>query len=77
LAQQVFVGGKTPFSAVAQTVGFDLGKSKMLYLSMEIDGHSLRQLAQGHLFSARPERPISSSASSKIDARFGRLFYHP
>jgi hypothetical protein len=37
LAQQAFVGGKTPFSVVAQTVGFDPGKSKMLYLSMGID----------------------------------------
>jgi hypothetical protein len=31
---QAFVGGKTPFSAVAQMVGFGLGRSKMLYLSM-------------------------------------------
>ena len=30
------VGGKTPFSAMAQTVGFDLGKSKMLYLPIGI-----------------------------------------
>jgi hypothetical protein len=77
LAQQVFVGGKTPFSAVAQTAGFDLGKSKMLYLSTEIDGHSSASLPKVIYISARPERPISSSASSKIYARFGRLFYHP
>jgi hypothetical protein len=34
---EVADGGKTPFSAVAQTVGFDLGKSKMLYLPIGID----------------------------------------
>jgi hypothetical protein len=28
---------KRQFSAVAQTVGFGLGKTKMLYLSMGID----------------------------------------
>jgi hypothetical protein len=52
---------------VAQTVGFDLGKSKMLYLSME----NSASLPKVIYISARPERPISSSASSKIDARFG------
>jgi hypothetical protein len=32
-----FVEGKIPFLAVAQTVGFGLGRSKMLYLSTGID----------------------------------------
>jgi len=32
-----FVEGGIPFLAVAQTVGFDLGRSKMHYLSMGID----------------------------------------
>ncbi len=36
-AGQVFVEGGNPFLAVAQTVGFGLGKSKMHYLSMGID----------------------------------------
>jgi hypothetical protein len=35
--KRLLTGSKTPFSAVAQTVGFDLEKSKMLYLSMGID----------------------------------------
>ena len=34
---QAFVEGEIPFPAVARTVGFGLGKSKMLDLSMEID----------------------------------------
>jgi hypothetical protein len=32
--KRLLAGSRTPFSAVAQTVDFDLGKSKMLYLSM-------------------------------------------
>jgi hypothetical protein len=36
-AGQAFVEGEIPFSGVAQTVGFGLGRSKMLYLSMGID----------------------------------------
>ena len=31
------IGGKTPFSSVAQTVGFGPGRSEMLDLSMGID----------------------------------------
>jgi hypothetical protein len=34
---QAFVEGEIPFSAVAQVVGFGLGRSKMHYLSMGID----------------------------------------
>jgi hypothetical protein len=34
---------KRQFLAVAQTVGFGPGKSKMLYLSTGFDGHSLRR----------------------------------
>ena len=33
---RLFVEGEIPFSGVAQTVGFGLGRSKMLYLSMGI-----------------------------------------
>jgi hypothetical protein len=29
--KRLLAGSKNPFSAVAQTVGFDLGKSKVLY----------------------------------------------
>ncbi len=36
-AGQAFVEGEIPFSGVAQTVGFALGRSKMLYLSRGID----------------------------------------
>jgi len=36
-AGQAFVEGEIPFSGVAQTVGFGLGRSKMFYLSMGID----------------------------------------
>jgi hypothetical protein len=36
-AGQAFVEGEILFSGVAQTVGFGLGRSKMLYLSMGID----------------------------------------
>jgi hypothetical protein len=31
------IGGETPVSGAAQTVGFGLGRSKMLCLSMGID----------------------------------------
>jgi CO/xanthine dehydrogenase Mo-binding subunit len=34
---QAFVEGEIPFPAVAQTVGFGLGRSKMLDLSMRVD----------------------------------------
>jgi hypothetical protein len=34
---QALVEGKIPFPAVAQTVGFGLGRSKILYLSREVD----------------------------------------
>jgi hypothetical protein len=34
---QAFVEGEIPFSGVAQTVGFGLGRSKMLDLSMGVD----------------------------------------
>ena len=38
LAKQAFVGGaKIHFQVVAQMVGFGPARSKMLYLSMEID----------------------------------------
>ena len=37
LAEQAFVRGEPPCPAVARTVSFDLGKSKMLYLSMGVD----------------------------------------
>jgi hypothetical protein len=37
MADRAFVGNKTPFLAVAQTVGFGPGTSKMLDLSMGID----------------------------------------
>jgi hypothetical protein len=33
LAEQAFAGGETLFRAVAQTVGFGPGMSKMVYLS--------------------------------------------
>jgi hypothetical protein len=36
-AVQAFVEGEIHFPAVAQTVGFGLGRSKMLDLSMGID----------------------------------------
>jgi hypothetical protein len=36
-AGQAFVEGEIPFSGVAPTVGFGLGRSKMLYLSMGVD----------------------------------------
>ena len=36
------IGGETPVSVVAQMAGFDLRRSKMLYLSMGVDSHSLR-----------------------------------
>ena len=36
-ALQAFVGGEPPSPAVAQTVGFGLGKSEILYLSRGID----------------------------------------
>jgi hypothetical protein len=36
-AAQAFFEGEIPFSGVAQTVGFGLGRSKMLYLSTGID----------------------------------------
>jgi hypothetical protein len=37
MAEQAFAGGKIPFRAVAQMVGFGLGKSKIPYLSMGVD----------------------------------------
>jgi hypothetical protein len=37
LAEQVFVGCQTHFSAVAQMVGFGLGRSKILFLSTRVD----------------------------------------
>ncbi len=43
-AGQAFVEGEIPFSGVAQTVGFGLGRSKMLYLSMGIDRLPLRHI---------------------------------
>jgi len=43
-AGQAFVEGEIPFSGVAQTVGFGLGRSKMLYLSMGIDCLPLRHI---------------------------------
>jgi hypothetical protein len=36
-AGRAFVEGEIPFPAVAQVVGFGLGKSKMICLSMGID----------------------------------------
>jgi hypothetical protein len=36
-AAQAFVEGEILFSGVAQTVGFGLGRSKMLYISRGID----------------------------------------
>ena len=36
-ALQAFVGAKSHFPSVAKTVGFGLGRSKMLYLSMGVD----------------------------------------
>jgi hypothetical protein len=41
-AEQAFVEAKSHFPAVARMVGFGLGKSKMLYLSMGIDCLPLR-----------------------------------
>jgi hypothetical protein len=37
LERDSFVEGGIPFLAVAQPVGFGLGRSKMLYLSIGID----------------------------------------
>jgi hypothetical protein len=37
MAEQAFAGDEIPFRAVAQPMGFGLGRSKMLYLSMAID----------------------------------------
>ena len=37
VADRAFVEAKSHFPAVAQTVGFGLGKSKIVYLSMGVD----------------------------------------
>jgi len=37
MAEKTFDASKNPFLAVAQMLGFGLGKSKMLYLSTGID----------------------------------------
>jgi hypothetical protein len=47
------IGSETPAFGVAQVVGFGLGRSKMLYLSMGIDCLPLRQSRTANAASSR------------------------
>jgi hypothetical protein len=72
---------KRQFSAVDRTVGFALGRSKMLYFSTEIDCHSLRHVHPSgytrHSIRIANEIGRQTIALPRSKVRRLRLFRHP